>query len=187
MKRPDTTILAFTVVLTVSFAYDPVALEKGRRAAHELDDTLNRKLEVSMRETGPVWGVIVCSYQAEALTKDVAENLGVRVKRTSLKLRNPKNAPDDYERSLLSRLAGMQERGMLPVEVMEEVREGEERVFRYAKPLVVTSLCLTCHGKGEEIPPEVREELEIRYPGDAATGYSEGELRGIVSVVIPAE
>lgn len=187
VKKAITAMFVLAIVLGKSFAYDTEALEKGRAAARALNDRLRTKLLSTMEAGGPASGVVVCEYQAQALTNEVQRTLGVRVKRTSLKIRNPRNAPDEYERDLLIRLAEKHRQGMLPVEIMEERREGGQRVFRYAKPLVAASFCITCHGRAEEIPPDVRSELEIRYPDDNATGYREGDLRGIVSVIIPAE
>ena len=168
MKRAITVFLVLVVVFGVSFAYDPGALEQGRKAARYLNEILKKKLVSSIKDTGPL-----------------ERNLGGRVEKTSLKIRNPKNAPDDYEKELLSRLADRNREGMLPPEILEDRWEDGRRVQRYAKPLVVDSFCLTCHGKVGDIHPDVRRELEIRYPGDNATGYEVGDLRGIVSVTIP--
>lgn len=40
--------------------------------------------------------------------------------------------------------------------------------------------CLMCHG--EHIEPAVHARIGGRYPGDEATGYKEGDLRGAFSV-----
>lgn len=178
-------VLAFLILAGTSQAFDSVAIEKGREAARVLNRTLRAKMLSSMEEVGPSGTLAVCHYQAQALAGEVAANQGVRVRRTSLRLRNPKNAPDPYERDLLVRLEKLHREGKLPPEVFEEQVTDGKRVYRYAKPLLVESMCLTCHGRGEEIPEGVRRELEVRYPDDGATGYRAGDFRGIVSVVIP--
>lgn len=180
-------LLSFLVLAGSALAYDSAAMEKGRAAARALDETLKKKMSASMREVGPSGALAVCTYQAQALAGEVEANQGVRVRRTSLKLRNPRNAPDAYEKELLIRLEGLRREGNLPVEVLEERRTSDGRVYRYAKPLLVEPMCLTCHGRGEEIPGDVRRELEVRYPKDTATGYKLGDLGGIVTVVVPAE
>ncbi len=182
--------LSLIVVLSASAASaldEQAALEKGRIAARALNDTLRSKLLESLKTAGPEGAMSVCSYQAQALTAEVRRNQGVEVKRTTRKLRNPKNAPDPYERELLERLEAKAAQGGLPEEVFERRREGGRTVYRYAKPLVVAPPCLACHGTGEEIPAEVRRRLGERYPEDRATGYRAGDFRGIVSVVIPGE
>lgn len=180
-------ILVLLILAGTSSAFDGVAIDTGREAARVLNRTLRAKMLSSMEEVGPAGALAVCYYQAEALAGEVAVNQGIRVRRTSLRLRNPKNAPDPYERDLLVRLETLHREGKLPPEVFEELVADGKRVYRYAKPLLVESMCLTCHGRGEEIPEGVRRELEVRYPDDGATGYRAGELRGIVSVVVPKE
>lgn len=170
-----------------AYAYDDAALLKGRAAAAALNDTLGARLARSLKESGPEGAMSVCAYQAQALADEIAGKEGVKVKRTSLKLRNPANAPDAYEKELLARFSADAREGSLPDESMDERRENGRKVFRYVKPLVVGPLCVACHGRPEEISEEVRKMLESRYPQDAATGYGAGEFRGIVSVVIPAE
>jgi diguanylate cyclase (GGDEF)-like protein len=78
----------------------------------------------------------------------------------SLKNLNPENRPDDFERRALERFAqGEREHWQLD-------RSGGKPVFRYILPLVVEEPCLSCHGR---------------------QGYKKGDIRGGVSVMIPAE
>jgi hypothetical protein len=163
------------------------ALSKGRLAVSALNDTLREKLAAGMKDSGPAGAMQVCSLQAQALTREVAEQQGVRVGRTSLKLRNPKNAPDAWEQQVLSRLQVQAREGTLPDEVFEATETGGKKVFRYAKPVTIAPMCIRCHGDLSQIPEEVLGMLKERYPADQATGYKPGDLRGIVSAVIPAE
>ncbi|MCB1124616.1 MAG: DUF3365 domain-containing protein, partial [Verrucomicrobiae bacterium] len=54
------------------------------------------------------------------------------------------------------------------------------REFRFMKAQAVEPLCLTCHG--EKLAPDVTEALAKNYPGDAATGYQLGDIRGAFSL-----
>lgn len=178
--------LAVSAVGAASHAYDDAAILKGRTAAAALAETLRTRMAKSVKDSGPVAAMYVCVYQAQALSDEVATTQGVKVRRTALRLRNPANAPDDFEQALLARFVADAREGKLPEESLDERREDGRKVFRYAKPLVADPLCITCHGRVEEIPEGVRRMLESRYPDDAATGYREGDFMGIVSVVIPA-
>lgn len=168
-------------------AYDEAAILKGRNAAAAFSETLGTRMARSIKESGPVATMYVCIYQAQALADEVATRQGVEVRRTALRLRNRANAPDDFEQALLTRFVADAREGTLPEELLDERRVSGRRVYRYAKPLVAGPLCITCHGRADEIPEEVRKMLDARYPDDAATGYREGDLLGIVSVIIPAE
>lgn len=187
MKRVAVSLFVILFASTASSMDEQTALEKGRVAARALNDTLRAKLSEALTSAGPAGAMSVCSSQAQAITAEVRESQGVEVKRTALKLRNPKNTPDPYEQDLLERLDAKAAEGSLPDEVFEPRREDGRRVYRYAKPLRIGPLCLTCHGLKEEIPADVRRRLEERYPEDRATGYRPGDFRGIVSVIIPAE
>jgi hypothetical protein len=178
---------ALACTAAVAMTVEERALTKGRLAASAMNDTLREKLAASMKESGLAGAMQVCSSQAQALTREVAEQQGVRVGRTSLKLRNPMNAPDAWERQVLSRLQEQAREGKLPDEVFEATEMGGKKVFRYAKPVNIAPVCTGCHGEISQIPEEVRGILKERYPLDQATGYKPGDLRGIVSAVIPSE
>lgn len=163
------------------------ALSKGRTAASTLSDSLREKLVASLKESGPEGAMKVCTYQAQALTREVGEKQGVRVGRTSLKLRNPKNAPDAWERQVLARLQAQAVEGKLPDEVFEPAELDGKKVFRYAKPMMIIPTCTGCHGIPSQVPAEVQRLLKERYPSDQATGYKLGEFCGIVSAVVPLD
>ena len=163
------------------------ALLKGRAAASTLRDSVREKLVASMKGSGPEGAMKVCSYQAQALTREVGEKQGVRVGRTSLKLRNPKNAPDAWERQVMARLQEQAVVGILPDEVFEAAELGGKKVFRYAMPLNIGPVCIGCHGNPSQVTEEVRGMLKERYPSDQATGYKLGEFCGIVTAVVPSD
>ena len=111
---------------------------------------------------------------------DAAAREKLTVRRVSLRIRNPANAPDDHERRVLEEWA----KGK--AEVRSEVVAGEGGPeLRWMRPVHVNSLCLACHGAPDEIDPGVKEALARRYPGDRATGFRDGDLRGAISVRVP--
>ncbi len=168
-------------------ADDYNALLKGRAAAAALGETLDGRLAKSLKDSGPAGAMSVCAYQAQALADESGKAEGVTVRRTSLKLRNPANAPDTFEKEMLVRFAADASAGVLPEETLEQRWDNGRKIYRYAKPLLVAQMCISCHGRPEDISEDARKFLETRSPEDAATGYRPGELRGSVSVVIPAE
>jgi Protein of unknown function (DUF3365) len=179
--------IALACTAAAAMTVEERALSKGRLAVSALSDALREKLAASIKDSGPAGAMRVCSSEAQALTREVAERQGVRVGRTSLKLRNPENAPDAWERRVLSRLQEQAREGTLPDEVFEATEMGGKKVFRYARPVKIAPACVRCHGDRSQIPEEILGMLKERYPADQATGYKPGDLRGIVSAVIPAE
>lgn len=119
------------------------------------------------------------------VANDFSLMTGYKLKQTSLKIRNPSNAPDEWERKILESYK-LKERQK--ANSFGEIQEaGGRKIYRYLKPLFIEKPCLACHGAKEKIRPEIRDFLEKRYPNDKALGYKEGELRGGISIIIPME
>jgi len=109
---------------------------------------------------------------ADRLARKFEEAMGIRLKLTSLRNRNPANKPDQFERSVLQRFE--KEKGETG-EYNEVVEDG--KVFaRYMVPLYLAKSCLTCHG-------DPAGDLDIA--GYKKEGYKEGDLRGAISICFP--
>ena len=159
-------------------------MEEGGRTADALISNLVSHLSTAMAEGGPAAAVDFCSTNALPLTAQVAAR-GLEVKRTSLRYRNPANAPDEHETEALRHFEKvLEETGALPDAWVQRVGLEE---FRYYRPLVVGAPCLKCHGAADDIDPDVVEILAERYPDDMATGYAAGDFRGLVRVSIPED
>lgn len=162
-------------------------LARARQAADTLMARLREVLTSALEKQGPAGAVDVCAERAQAETGAAAAELGLSVRRVSLRHRNPADAPDAYERAALERLAAEMKTQGLPAEVAEVVtpEEGGAPELRYLRPVVVAPHCLACHGAASDLAPGVAEVLARRFPGDTATGYAPGDLRGAVSVRVP--
>jgi diguanylate cyclase (GGDEF)-like protein len=98
------------------------------------------------------------------MTREISElarrdNVIVEFRMISLRSVNPENRPDDFEKRSLERF-DRGERELWQIELT-----GERPIFRYILPLVTEKPCLQCHGK---------------------QGYRLGDVRGGLSVIIPA-
>ncbi len=110
---------------------------------------------------------------------------GHRLKQTSLKVRNPSNAPDEWEKKVL-KLFGSPEH-LKDVGFGEILETNGKKIYRHMKPIYAEATCLQCHGKKEELRPAIRQFLKMRYPHDEAFGYKEGDLRGGISLIMSLE
>ncbi|MFN3689873.1 MAG: DUF3365 domain-containing protein, partial [Fimbriimonadales bacterium] len=159
-------------------------LQRARAAADTLFARLLERLNTEYQQGGAERGVQVCAQVAQSLTRQVGREQGVQIRRVSLKNRNPRNAPDAWERQVLQHWERDLKQGKEIGEVAEWRTERNGRVYRYMRPIkVAMPLCLECHGT--QIKPEVRRLIRERYPNDKATGYQLGDLRGAFSVKIP--
>jgi hypothetical protein len=162
---------------------------KARRATERMVGTLMGEVQKSIKENGLAGTVTHCASRAQELSTIVGVEEGVTIRRVTEKTRNPINAPDTYERRILSQFAEMaRNKQIVPATAHVEIVNHEGRnVLRYIKPIMIGKTCLGCHGSPESIPEDVRAELRTFYPTDLATGYAENDLRGAVSVIVPMD
>jgi hypothetical protein len=141
-----------------------------------------------MKASGPVAAIEVCNEEAPAIARRHAEDKGWEVGRTSLKYRNPDNAPDPWELTVLQSFEARKAGGEDPAQIDHAafVMQDGKRVFRYMKAIPTAEICLNCHG-GAEVKPEVAAKLAEFYPDDQARGFSVGDIRGAFTIVQPAE
>ena len=151
---------------------------RAEAAAMRLGKTLRTRLEEAMRSGGPASAIAACASEAQAVGRQIERETGVRVGRSSLRLRNPADAPPEWV------AAWLREQGERAAEGARGVRATVDgtggKVVRVLRPIAVEAPCLSCHGAPSEIPPEVTSVLAAQYPGDTATGYRVGDLRGAV-------
>lgn len=149
----------------------------ARRLTQKFAAALKKELMQGMSAGGPENAIAVCNEKAPGIG-DAVSTAGWTIGRTSLKLRNPKNAPDDWEKRMLEKMEADNKSGT-PIAELEvsEVVEGE---FRYMKAIGTAGMCVTCHGA--TIAPEVDEALAEKYPKDAARGFAVGDIRGAFTV-----
>lgn len=162
-----------------------LAIERGAPAAAALAQGLVTRLSEALDEGGPGYAVEFCSEEAIPLTRSIQDELenGIELKRTSMRWRNPDNAPDPWE-----------EAALLYMQELEETEEGApdaitgpgpDGTLRYYRTLRTAPQCLACHGGEGDLDPEAARLIAEAYPDDEATGYEEGEFRGLIRVQIP--
>jgi hypothetical protein len=159
------------------------ALGRARDAARALGADLMQRLLAEMEEGGPLQAVRVCSEVAQSVATSHSTE-GLTVRRVSLRVRNPADAPDDVEREALLELQTLHDEGRLPAEWVRTEDAPGGRRLRFMKPITILPACLACHGDPQQMEPDVRGLIAARYPNDEATGYAEGDLRGAVSVTV---
>ena len=119
------------------------------------------------------------------VANDFSLMTGHKLKQTSLKLRNPANAPDEWEKKALKILHSSKD--LKGVDFGEILEINDEKIYRYMKPIYAEKACLECHGEKDKIKLAIRQFLERKYPGDEAFGYKEGDIRGGISIIISLE
>lgn len=178
-------VLAFASPAFAQDAADPQAarIAKARAAIKGLAEGLKERLVGAMKDGGPVAALGVCNIDAPKVTAERSAASGMEVARTALKVRNPGNAPDDFEKRVMEKFVADLKGGAdaMKLEHAEVVEKDGRKVFRYMKPIMTAGTpCLACHGA--ELKPEVAARIKDLYPADQAVGFSAGEMRGAFTV-----
>ena len=149
-----------------------------------LASTLKKELVSAMQSQGPASAVKVCNLKAPEITSHINASSQLKIKRTSFKVRNPKNAADEWEFSVLDMFAKQHAEGVSISDLIysERIENNGSTTLRMMKAIPVQAVCLTCHGKEQVINEDIKEILAANYPNDKATGYTTGDLRGAFSV-----
>lgn len=194
MKQLFLTALAAILLAAPAAAEGPEALDARAKEAQakeakavikRLATGLQTELKAAKTERGPGGAVKVCQQLAPQIAAELKEETGWEVRRTALKVRNPKNRPRPQELQVLKAYAARAARGEALAEMetaQVEVRDGERGVH-FMKAIPVQEACLGCHGS--ELAPGVAEALSAAYPEDQAVGFAEGDLRGAFSLFKP--
>lgn len=158
---------------------------QSRKVVKEFMGQLKGELKAAMKAGGPVNAIGVCKNKAPAIAGQLSEKYGWRVARTSLKVRNPNNEPDAWERKVLESFEQRKQQGedVKKMEFAEVVTVDGKQEFRYMKAIPTGKVCLQCHGA--QIKPEVEAVLKQEYPRDQARGFRQGDIRGAFTITRP--
>ncbi len=113
------------------------------------------------------------------------------IRRTSLRLRNPMNAPDAADQAALVYILNELKDGNTPPRILMQKVEfpGQPVEYRVYKPIAVMPDCLLCHGSVDSQQPAVHDSLVRQFPEDKAVDYQAYDWRGVIRVSLrpPAE
>jgi len=192
MKWRATLLAAGVAGVTAAAAQDAPDVrrlaEETRKVAAELLGFIRGELVKELEFSGPQRAVIVCKYTVPEISSAISRRTGWRVTRVSLRPRNPAlGAADAWEQKVLLDFEKRAERGERAdaIDFGEVVTEPAGRYYRYMKALPMAPVCSSCHGPADKLTGTVKSLLESEYPGDRATGYSVGQIRGAVTVKRP--
>lgn len=151
-------------------------LQRAQAAAKKLGGQLKQRLKAAIDERGFPAGIEVCKVAAPEIAAAVGADTGLKLGRTSFKLRNPANAVPAWAAE--------------PVKARAEdpyTSTAADGALQVLLPIHTEPLCLACHGPADQLAEPVRAALAEHYPEDQATGFQEGDLRGWFWVEVPAE
>ena len=183
-------VLGFILVIDLSLTYQRIANDhrvEQERDVHELRAfmmAVRRIYHQQFIASGlPVNDDTIGFLPAHAMSR-IADDYGnwtksgIRFNNVSDKPRNPGNQADRFE---LDAMHYFRE-NPASEERMQPIRDDQGRSwFHYTAPIWIEGYCLRCHGDAGDAPESIRKNYQ------AAFGYKEGELRGVMSIKLPLE
>ena len=167
------TPLAKTASSIVTYANDKKFIkEKGMLHIKSFMGTLQPTL-MGMMKSDPTHKTALgaCSTLGQSMVDDYNNVSDIKIRRTALRYRSPKNKPDATDVTVMERfLASNNFKEPLVVDMGDS--------YRVYKALDVKKACLACHG--ENISKDLKNMLLRKYPTDMATNFKLGEFRGTV-------
>ena len=178
------TVLLLSTLLLAGLAHAgqtaPQMME-AKKTIKAFGGALKQELVKAMKAGGPLNAISTCNLKAPEITSQVNKDSNVKISRTSLKNRNPDNAPNEWQRAVLMKFEQRKAAGEDVVKMGYSEVVGDE--FRFMKAIPTAEICLKCHGSS--IDPKFTALLDKLYPGDKARGYKLGDIRGAFYVTMP--
>ncbi len=154
------------------------AIQRARTAAKTFKVALKKALTGALSDGGPAKAIEVCSREASRLAA-AASHDGITLGRATTKTRNPNNRARGWQADAFAQFEALPDAERAGATFTRTLDDG---ATAYAEPLIAQGLCLMCHGTA--VAGEVATAIASRYPEDQATGYAEGDLRGVVWVEV---
>jgi len=157
-------------LLTASAAQAKTEVELAHGA--ELLAPFKRELKTALTEglaSSPLEAIGACRLQAPEIAAAHSRD-GVRIGRTSHRLRNPANVAPEWVAPILAAYITEASASGPRAVPLPNGRTG------YTEPIFIDAPCLTCHG--EAIAPAIATRIEELYPDDRAVGFRLDDLRG---------
>ncbi len=158
-------------------------INKSKKAAKAAFDIFSGHLNRLFKEKHPAEALTYCHDNALKITDSLSKAYGIKIKRTSYRLRNPKNKPTEQEEKVMEIFRQQILKNLKPKPYMHYDVYGNPHVYI---PIMVQEKCLMCHGDpNKDIPEVINQKLAELYPGDKAIFFKKGDLRGIWSMTFP--
>jgi hypothetical protein len=132
------------------------------------------ELHAALASGGGAAGIEACRLKGPEIAASVSQQYGLKIGRTSHRLRNPNNTPPAWAQH----------------QVADRVTEptylaGPGGELGAMLPIRLRAECEMCHGPVGSISEGVQRAIATFYPNDQAVGFVAGDIRGWIWVEVP--
>lgn len=166
-------------ILLSTHAWSAGFKEQAPKVAQSLKKNLMGNLQKELSQNGVLKALDFCHLHVKDLAQETAKEFkgAYEFGRTSHKIRNSKNTPEEWMNVYLEKFKSKKQNMPETGPFFHTLTNGKQV---YMEPLWVAPQCLQCHG--ENISKNVKEEILKRYPNDNAQGFKVGDFRGFIWV-----
>jgi len=164
-------------------AHPAKASDSPKQKAKAISDELTRmrsERAASLKESGNAVTPELFKETCGAVKKramEISKKEGVKIRHAAIKNRNPDHAATEDE----IKFHNFFNENSKEESIWNKVTIEGKVYSRYVSPIYVEPGCLLCHGEKEKRP----QFIQKKYPEDKAYGFKEGDLRGIIEVMLP--
>ena len=152
-------------------------IAKGKEIAKASFMALSGKLKVEMKAGGPVQAVPFCNVHAMPLTDSLSLVYDAKIERVATRYRNPLNEAKGHDIEVIDGYLANKAEGK---DLAPQIYTNEDGASVFYAPIVLKAACISCHGHPEsQVKAATLSALDEAYPNDKATGFEEGDLRGL--------
>ena len=186
MKRIVLAMMLLTSVSLLNAETNQEIKQEAKSAIMKMAGVLKSYMKQNMKAGGPVQAAGFCLEKASGIAKEVNAGYpkGLRVKRVSLKYRNPSNKPTTDEAKVLEQIQNdVDAHKTVPKMIVKALGKNTYKVY---KPIFMNKgICLSCHGDAQTRDTKAYKLIKEKYPNDKAIGYKKGDFRGafVVNIV----
>lgn len=155
-------------------------LKKGKEIVATTFKELSTQLTTQMEAGGPAQALPFCKAEALNILGELSEQHNAIIKRSSDQLRSCKIEPTPRELDVINMYKQLvsEKKELKPIVEIDAINKKH-----FYAPIIVQAKCLTCHGEANKtMTTKTDSIIKSIYPFDIATGYSEGDVRGVWSV-----
>ena len=151
--------------------------------SNAIQDYVKTVLRPEMFDTLPEGRFVLKAMSSSYISRQIMARLQVddisayHYRRVSIKPRNPKSTPNEFERNLI--LSFNRDKDLKSWE--DDTLVGDKRYHLVARPVTFSQSCMQCHGDPKDAPMELKEI----YGDKNGFHYTQGEVGGVVVAGFP--
>jgi hypothetical protein len=155
---------------------------KGIRLTLFTQKKISMKVEEAFNKESFEKAMEYCALSKNTFIDSIEKAEFIKIRRVSMKPRNPENVPDSTEKTLLE---------AYHYNIINKISKNphppliQDRTILFTCPILIETTCLKCHGvPGKDIKEADYKIIKEKYPKDQAVNYRLEELVGMWSFVM---